>query len=177
MKNLPRRRVAIEIFLDDSPPLHRRVKTVLLANMGKITGGLAALPTAVSDDGLLDIGLIKAETLAHWAHLMGSALLGHPQRDPKMEVHQARRVTLKMRRPQPVQFDGEGAGRIRELTVEIVPRAVQILLPKNAPAVESRGNASPAAVAEQTARRRLRLPLILLALVGVLLWWQRRRAR
>ena len=167
-KNLPRRRAYIDIFLDDQPPLRRRAKTVLLANMGKITGGLAVLPTATPDDGLLDVGIVKAATLAHWAHLTVSALLGRAQQDSMLEVHQARKVTLRPRHAQPVQFDGENGGRTRSLTVEIVPHAVQVLLPKDAPALSETPPLSPATAAAQSASRLFLVPLLLLALtIGV----------
>ncbi len=162
LKNLPRRRAYVDIFLDDQPPLRRRAKTVLLANMGKITGGLAVLPDASPNDGLLDVGIVKATTLAHWAHLMGSALLGRAHRDAALEVHQARRVTLQPRREQPVQFDGEDGGRTKKLTVEIVPQAVFVLLPADAPALNPGTEASPVITSERVARRWLLIPCLLL---------------
>ncbi len=162
LKNLARRRAYIDIYLDDHPPLRRRAKTVLLANMGKITGGLAVLPDASPNDGLLDVGIVKAKTLGHWAHLMGSALLGRAHRDAALEVHQARRVTLRPRREQPVQFDGEDGGRTKELTVEIIPRAVSVLLPADAPALNPGTEASPVILSEGIARRWLLVPILLL---------------
>ncbi len=176
VKNLPRRRAQVEIHLDDRPPLRRRVKSVLLANMGKITGGLEAMPTASPNDGLLDIGILKAATPADWAHLMANALLGRAQQDRSLEVHQARKVTVRPRRPQPVQFDGEDAGTMQELTIEIVPQAIRILIPKDAPAARDAEDLPPAVVAERTAQRRLLLPLALLLLViGAVLAWRRRK--
>ena len=163
-KNLPRRRAYIDIVLDDQPPLRRRAKTVLLANMGKITGGLSVMPTATPNDGLLDVGIVKAATLAHWMHLMGSALLGRAHQDPLLEVHQARKVTLRPRRPQPVEFDGEDGGETRELTVEIVPKAVRVLLPADAPALNPGPEAGPVVASGRVARRwLLALFLFLLA--------------
>lgn len=176
LKNLPRRRARVEITLDDKPPLQRRVKSVLLANMGKITGGIDAMPTASPNDGLLDVGILKAATLGHWASLAGNALLGRAHHDRSLEVYQARKVTLRLRRPQPVQFDGEDAGRTRELTVEIVPQAVQVLIPEDAPAARDAQDLPPAVVAERTAKRRLLVPLALLLLVvGAALVWRRRK--
>ena len=172
-KNLPRRRAFIDIYLDDKPPLRRRAKTVLLANMGKITGGLAVLPTATPDDGLLDVGIVKAATLAHWVHLAGSALLGRAHQDSSLEVHQAKKVTLKPRHAQPVQFDGEDGGRTDSLTIEIVPRAVSVLIPADAPALEDTPPLSAAAnAAVQTASRSFLLPLLLLGIAAgsILLW-------
>ena len=176
MKNLPRRRAYVDIHLDDKPPIRRRVKSVLLANMGKITGGLEAMPTASPNDGLLDIGILKAATLAHWVHLIGSALLGRAHRDPALEVYQVRKVTLRPRSPQPVQFDGEDGGTTEELTVEIVPRAVYVLIPENAPAARDAQSLPPAVVAERTAQRRVLVPLaVLLLSVGAALAWRFRK--
>ena len=171
-KNLPRRRAFIDIYLDDKPPLRRRAKTVLLANMGKITGGLAVLPTASPNDGLLDIGIVKAATLAHWVHLAGSAVLGRAHQDAALEVHQAKKVMLKPRHTQPIQFDGEDGGRTQSLTVEIVPHAVSVLLPADAPALADPAPISAAETTVQTASRSFLLPLVLLgiALGSVLLW-------
>ena len=177
LKNLPRRRAFIDIYLDDKPPLRRRAKTVLLANMGKITGGLAVLPTASPNDGMLDIGIVKAATLAHWAHLAGSALLGRAHQDAALEVHQAKKVTLKPRRIQPVQFDGEDGGRTQSLTVEIVPRAVSVLLPADAPVLTETRLLTEADTAAQTASRSraFLLPLLLLGIAaGSVLLWRRR---
>ena len=176
LKNLPRRRALIEITLDDKPPLRRRAKTVLLANMGKITGGLSVLPTATPDDGLLDVGIVKAATLAHWAHLAWSALLGRTHEDAALEVHQAKKVTLKPRHTQPVQFDGEDGGRTQSLTVEIVPRAVRVLIPANAPALEDSPPLSSAAEsAAAPASRSLFLPLLLFGIAAGSVWLWRRR--
>ncbi len=174
LKNLHRHRVRVEIVLDGKPALHRRVKSVLIANMGKITGGLEAMPTASPHDGLLDVGILKAATLGNWLRLFGYALLGRAQDAPDLEVYQARKVTLRTRRDQPVQFDGEDGGRTREMTVEIVPRAVLVLVPEDAPAARD-SDGPPAVAARRSARRRLALPLALMALVSGVLIWQRGR--
>ncbi len=177
-KNLPRRRAFVNIYLDDRPPLRRRAKTVLLANMGKITGGLAVLPTASPNDGLLDIGIVKAATLAHWVHLMGSTLLGRAHKDAALEIHQAKKVTLKPHHSQPVQFDGEDGGETRSLTIEIIPKAVLVLVPADAPALTE---PRPLSAADTTSPVRSRAHTVVLSLVlagfagaAVALWEFRR---
>jgi YegS/Rv2252/BmrU family lipid kinase len=133
-RNLGRRRTSVLIRLDNQPPLRRRVKSVLIANMGKMTGGLEAIPTASPSDGLLDIGIVKARTTGQWLRLLGYGLLGRSHEAPDLEVHQARRVSITAVNPQPVQFDGEEGGHRRELNAEVVPGAVIILVPEDAPA-------------------------------------------
>lgn len=176
VKNLPRRRSRVTLRLDGGPPLQRRAKSVVIANMGKITGGLEAVPTASPDDGKLDIGVLKAETLGQWLRLLGYALLGRTQDAPDFDVYQARRIELETSFPEPIQFDGEDGGKTRKLTVEIVPKAVQIMLPEDAPAAKDTQE-TPAEVARRSALRPLLLLSGACALAGVLAWTIRRRRR
>jgi hypothetical protein len=44
IRSLRRDRIRIEVRLDDQPPLTARVRTVLIANLGRLQGGLDLLP-------------------------------------------------------------------------------------------------------------------------------------
>ena len=174
LKNLPRRRQRMEITLDGHRPLRRRVKTVMIANMGKITGGLEAVPTASPNDGRLDVALLRTETLAQWLRLLGYALRGRAHEDPSLDVYQARKIVIRTPFPQPVQFDGEEAGRTRELTVEVVPKAVRVLVPPGAPAARD-ADGIPAAIARRQVRWHVLAPaLLLLALLAGAWAWRRK---
>ena len=174
-KNLRRHRVLYKITLDDGEPIQRRAKTVMVANMGKITGGVDAMPTASPSDGVLDIGILKAHTVGQGLRLLGNALLGRTHEDPMLEVHQARKIRIAPQRPQLCELDGESIGRIRDWQVEVVPQAVQILLPKDAPATRGDQN-PPEAAARQSARRRLAGPLLIITLLTAgMIAWRRRK--
>jgi YegS/Rv2252/BmrU family lipid kinase len=174
--NLGRRRTAVRITLDDGPPLRRRAKSVLIANMGKIMAGLEAIPTASPADGLLDIGIVTVRTPRQWLRLLGYGLLGRAQDAPDLEVYQARRVSIVASKPQPVQFDGEEGGWQRSLTAEIVPGAVLILLPEGASAARD-ADQPPAVIARQAANRRLLVAAGTVALAGTLVAWLIHRRR
>ncbi len=174
-KNLRRHRAVYQITLDDGKPTRHRAKTVIVANMGKITGGVDAMPTASPNDGVLDIGILKAHTIGQGLRLIGNALLGRAQDDPMLEVFQARKMRIVPERPQLCELDGENIGRIRDWQVEVVPQAVQILLPQDAPATRGEQN-PPEAAARVSARRRLTGPLILVVLLSASIYaWRRRR--
>lgn len=178
-RNIGRRRAAVRIQFDDGPPLLRRAKSVLIANMGKMTGGMEAIPTATPADGLLDIGIVKVRTPIEWLRLLAYGLLGRTQEAPELEVHQARRVRIVASKPHPIQFDGEEGGYQNELTAEIVPGAVLILLPGEAPVVRDAAQ-PPAVIARQTANRRLMATagiMGLSALVCLIGLWLVRRQR
>jgi YegS/Rv2252/BmrU family lipid kinase len=170
LKNLPHRHTRVTITLEGKPSFRRHAKSVVVANMGKITGGLEAVPTASPNDGLLDVGVLKAETLHQWLRLLFYALLGRTQEAPDFDVYQTRHVVLKTKHPIPVEFDGEDAGLTRHLTVEVVPRAVHILLPEGAPATRD-AQSDPI----QVARRGLAPVLVTLGIVAALVVWLRRR--
>lgn len=174
-KNLRRHRAVYEITLDDGEPMQRRAKTVMVANMGKITGGIDAMPTASPDDGMLDIGILRAHTVGQGLRLIVNALLGRAHEDPMLEVHQARKMRIVPQKPQLCELDGESIGRIRDWQVEVVPKAVQILLPKDAPATRG-ADTPPVEAARQSARRRLAGPLVFLALLtaGIIAWRRRK---
>lgn len=180
-RNLSRSRTSVRISLDGGVPLRRRAKSVLIANMGGMTGGLEAMPTASPEDGLLDIGIIRTQSPLQWLRLLGYMLLGRAQDDPGLEVHQARRVRIQVRAPEPVQFDGEEGGRTRDLFVEVVPRAVRVLVPEGAPAARTprQQGQTPAVAARKAAERRL-VPvaaLVLLTAVGAVTLGIRLRKR
>jgi YegS/Rv2252/BmrU family lipid kinase len=173
MKNLPRRPSLVSVSVDGGRPIRRRAKTVIVANMGKVIGGLEAMPTAVPDDGWLDVGFIMPETFGQWLRLLWMAILGRPQEAPEMDVYQGRRIAVRTPFPEPVELDGESGGRTRNVDIEVVPRAVRIMLPAEAPAAKDAAG-KPA----ETARPHWPALAIVAATgiaLGALLW--RRRPR
>jgi diacylglycerol kinase family enzyme len=113
--------------------LRRRARSVMVANMGRLQGGLTLVPGAWPDDGRLELTILKAETLWDWLRLVGNALRGRIAEDPAVEYHAARRVHVRFGSQQPLQHDGEPAGPARAFSAEIVPGAVQVMVPTDAP--------------------------------------------
>jgi YegS/Rv2252/BmrU family lipid kinase len=131
LRNLHRGRNHVSLRIDGAKrPLRRRAKSVMVANMGTFQGNVEVIPGALPDDGVLEVALLKAETLRQWIGLVFSALRRRITEDASVEYFQARRVDVELSIPQPMQFDGELAdGRFREFSVEVVPKAVKIMTP------------------------------------------------
>lgn len=174
LKNLKRPRAAVEIRLDDQPVQRRRAKTVIVANMGRITGGMEAMPTASPNDGKLDVGIVTAESLAQWLRLVGYALLGRTQEAPDIHVYQARKIHIRTLRPELVEFDGEEIGLHQEWQVDVAPGAVRIMLPHDAPAVKDTPM-SPLTAAESRGWRAVALIGLAAAAVAWYMLNKRRR--
>jgi diacylglycerol kinase family enzyme len=132
-KHLRGRPMRVQVRLDDKRPIRRRVRTVLVANVGRLQGGIPLFADAEPDDGMLDVGLLTPRHLRDWIAL-GWAVLRRHEKVPRMEVHRARRVSIVSNRPQPRQLDGDVIEPGRRLTVSIRPRALWLCVPQPAQA-------------------------------------------
>jgi YegS/Rv2252/BmrU family lipid kinase len=134
VKNLRKRPVRVRIRIDDQRRwLRRRAKSVMVANMGRIQGGIDVVPESWPDDGLLEVTILKAETLRDWLGLLWSALRKRIEDDRSVEYLKARKAEVELSFPQAIQYDGEEGGRVKRFTVEIVPSAVRVMVPEEAP--------------------------------------------
>ena len=76
LRHLVEPRFPIRITLDGEITLDREVRSALVANVGRMPGGLRFLPAAVPDDGMLDVALIAPNRLLDWARLLASLITG-----------------------------------------------------------------------------------------------------
>jgi YegS/Rv2252/BmrU family lipid kinase len=155
LRNLrrPSTRYAITI---DGRRIFRRARTVLVANVGRITGGLELVPGADPEDGRLDVVILRAQGLRDLAVLALGALFGRPptlrgaSSDPLLEMHQGREIVVEAAQPQPVQLDGNEAGFTTRLRVCVEPGTLRLVCPR-ADGAGSRPVAPPAAALSRSA--------------------------
>lgn len=129
LRHLRDRPMRVTIRIDDRPPLRRRARTVLVANVGRLQGGLTLLTEAEPDDGALDVTILSPRTLRHWLSL-GWAVARRRPRVPRMEVHRARRVEITSNRVQPRELDGDVIEPGRTLRAEVRPKALWLCVPQ-----------------------------------------------
>jgi diacylglycerol kinase family enzyme len=80
------------------------------------------------DDGLLDVLLLGSQGLTNL--LTGGPSLLDTGKSEMLVAHwQARRITIEVDPPQPVQVDGEMVG-VTPVSAEILPGALKVLVPK-----------------------------------------------
>jgi diacylglycerol kinase family enzyme len=128
-RHLRDRPMRVTIRLDDQPPMRRRARTVLIANVGRLQGGVRLLTEAEPDDGRLDVAVLTPRNLRHWISL-GWAVVRRRDRVPGMEVFRARRVQVVSNRPQPRELDGDLIEPGRALRAEVRPGALWLCVPR-----------------------------------------------
>nr|WP_116066449.1 diacylglycerol kinase family protein [Asanoa ferruginea] len=131
MRHLKDRPMRLTIRVDDGEPMRRRARSVLIANVGRLQGGVRLLTDAAPDDGLLDVAVLTPRTLRHWAAL-GWAVLRRSPRVPSMQVLRGARVEVVSNRPQPRQLDGDVIDPGNKLRAEVRPEAVWLCVPQPA---------------------------------------------
>jgi YegS/Rv2252/BmrU family lipid kinase len=128
LKHLRHRPMRVRIRLDGGTQFRRRARTVLVANVGRLQGGIPLLPDAEPDDGYLDVAVLSPHRLSHWLSLAWGVLRRRPI-VPRMETFRATRVEVTSDREQPRELDGDVIEPGRALSVSIKPRALCLCVP------------------------------------------------
>ncbi|WP_238008194.1 diacylglycerol kinase family protein [Dactylosporangium sp. AC04546] len=128
LRNLRRRRMPLRIRLDGGPWLHRRATTVLVANVGRLQGGIPLLPAAVIDDGWLDVAVLTPRRITDWIRL-GWGVLLRRDRPPRLETFRARKVEVLTNREEPRELDGDVVAAARRLVARVEPGALLLCVP------------------------------------------------
>ncbi|MET7392549.1 diacylglycerol kinase family protein [Dactylosporangium sp. NPDC005572] len=128
LRNLRRRRMSLRIRLDGGPWLHRRASTVLVANVGRLQGGIPLLPEAVVDDGWLDVAVLTPRHVTDWLQLAWGVLLRR-DRPSRLETFRARQVEVLTDREEPRELDGDVVAPARRLSARVRPGALLLCVP------------------------------------------------
>jgi diacylglycerol kinase family enzyme len=120
------RRALFRVSVDDGPPLRRRAVGVLVGNVGRLQGGLAVLPDARPDDGLLDVVMLTPHSFRDWPVLALRILLRRPDSGDQAQVLRGRRVQITTDRPMPLEYDGDDAGDATGITVRVLPGVIVV---------------------------------------------------
>lgn len=113
----------------DGRRIRRRAHTVLVANLGRVTGGVELVPGAAPEGGSLQVAILRARGLRSLAQVIVAAVLGNSQSRSLLEVRRGRKIRIETARPQPVQLDGNEAGHATVLEIAVEPGALQLVRP------------------------------------------------
>jgi diacylglycerol kinase family enzyme len=126
-----------QIRLDDEAPFQRDVQSVLVANVGRLRGGMSLVRSALPDDGQVDVVVLAPRWLHEWAGLAVN-LLGHEPRGGRLETFRARRVEVTADRPQAREVDGDLLPSGLTLSVVVRASALTVCVPMSRHAADRR---------------------------------------
>lgn len=119
------------ITLNGGEVLSLETFNIVVANGRYVASGIPAAPTAVLDDGLLDVVISPMTTIPQLAVLMPQVLLGRHLESDLLLFRRATRVEVECDPPMAFNVDGEliGEGTAR---FEILPRALRVIVGREA---------------------------------------------
>jgi diacylglycerol kinase (ATP) len=126
-RKLPGRRTPVTMQVDDGPLQQRRIRAVVVGNLGMLQGGIQLMPGAMPDDGWLDVIVVSPRSLLGWLSVTGAVLTrrGHAT----VEHFRCRTIEVRAERALHAQLDGDTAGKAQVLRATVDPLALLIRVP------------------------------------------------
>jgi len=131
LKHLGRRSGKYKITIDGGKGKIVKAKSIVVANMGKIQGGIEAVPSTHSQNGIFCIGVIQATSVSAWLNLVANAITGDINKSPHYQLLKGKRIEIEsVRGAKPYQCDGNHFPPTKKLSVTIYPQILQVMVKK-----------------------------------------------
>jgi diacylglycerol kinase family enzyme len=125
-RNLRGPRFKIRMAFDEQPEFDRRVRTVVIGNCGKLTGGLVLMPKAEVDDGWLDAVTLSPKGIVGWLAVAARVLTKTRKGHERVDHLRGRELSIRSDRPEEVQLDGDTIGKALALGIRVEPGALVV---------------------------------------------------
>jgi diacylglycerol kinase (ATP) len=102
---------------------------LLIGNVGALFGGLEAFESASPEDGQLEIGVTRAESLGQWARTVARTAIGSVSQSPFVQATKAKKVDVKFDRKVLYELDGGERKKVKRLKVKVKPQALTVMVP------------------------------------------------
>jgi diacylglycerol kinase family enzyme len=122
--------VKVEITVDDGPTVRYRASTVVIGNVGTLTGGIPLLPDAAPDDGRLDVVVVAPRRFLTWIRLLVRVMARRRRTDERLDRRTGRTVTVRAEHPTPRQMDGDAFGVGTEISATVEPGVLLVRVPR-----------------------------------------------
>jgi YegS/Rv2252/BmrU family lipid kinase len=120
-----RKSIRVEIDLPDKQ-IRRNAIMVALANASKYGTGAVINPDGDISDGLFEVIVVRRLAIVEILKMVFNPKPFNPR---NIQVFKARSVCITTRKQMHFQIDGEYKGKVRQVKAEIMPAAIQVLVP------------------------------------------------
>lgn len=119
-----------EVTFDEGEPVHWKDPLVFtVANLTQFGGGAIVARDACPDDGLLELVVLTQRDAPRLIGDLPLLLSGSPNEIPYVTTRKFSRLHVHRKHPAPIQVDGELVEGWADVTVEVLPRALTVLVP------------------------------------------------
>lgn len=130
LQRLKGRQFKVDVLIDDGDTrLRRRVRSVMVGNVGKLQGGVNLVPQARSDDGVLDLVLLSPEGLVGWGAVVTRLVTRSSRGHQRVDYYTGRTVEVTADAPIQIQLDGDTLGEATAMSVAVNPGSLIVRRP------------------------------------------------
>lgn len=119
----------VEVRSDEGLRLRRRVRNVVVGNVGKLQGGMVLFPDAKADDGMLDVLLLSPEGVVGWGAVGARLITRQRKGHHRVDHHTCRTLHVRSNKPVAIQLDGDSMGKATAMTVAVNPLSLVLRRP------------------------------------------------
>jgi YegS/Rv2252/BmrU family lipid kinase len=128
-RNVQAKPFKAKIRVDGATWFDDRISCVLVGNVGNLFGGIEAFEDARPDDGMLELGVVTAETPMEWARTFARTAVGTTARSPFVQITRARTIEVTLGKKVLYELDGGDREKVKAMDIEVEPAAIEICVP------------------------------------------------
>ena len=119
---------AMAVDLDDGRHiLYKKAYCAAIMNQPYEGGGLKMVPSALSDDGYLDVMVVGNVSKFRIFTMLPTAFFGRHTRLKGLDFLHCREIHIRTKNKCPIHLDGESGGISNELYVKLVPEKLRVI--------------------------------------------------
>jgi diacylglycerol kinase (ATP) len=129
VRELGRKPFEAAIKVDGSSWYEGKASCVLLGNVGELFAGVEAFDGARPDDGVLELGVVTADSVLDWARTIARTAAGSSSASPFVQATKAHSAEVRFDRKILYEVDGGDRKPVKKLEIEIEPGAIEVCVP------------------------------------------------
>jgi YegS/Rv2252/BmrU family lipid kinase len=128
-RNITAEPFGAKIRVDGATWFDDRTSCILVGNVGSLFGGVDAFDDARPDDGMLELGVVTAESALQWARTIARTAVGTTAKSPFVQMTRARTIEVKLSKKVLYELDGGDREKVKSFEIEIEPGAIEVCVP------------------------------------------------
>lgn len=120
----------INIKIDSEISFQVKPLLVVIANTKRYGGRALIAPYAEPDDGLFDICVIQSMNIFTLAHHLPKLFKGTHIKLQQVKIYKGKNIFIQANEPIPFHIDGEALDDCHSVQINILPKAIRLLAPK-----------------------------------------------
>jgi diacylglycerol kinase (ATP) len=147
------KRVGMKIRVDGTVWFEGKASSVLLGNVGQVFGSLNVFPGASPTDGLLEVGVVTANSTFQWLRVFSRVAIGHLDRSPFIQTTKGKKILIELDRKAPYELDGGARAPTKKIKARIERAAIDVCVPRRAAAKPATPRSAPPRRARSVGRQ------------------------